>query len=372
MKILFITDGFKAGGRQRQLLEFLKGLKAYPEISYKLVMLSDCNEYPELDDLAIDICVLKRHIKKDPTIFFRLFKICRAYRPDIVHSCESMCTFYAIPVVKLLGIKLINNIIRNAGSRAGPWFRRWTFPRITFPFSDIIISNSQAGINFFNPPRHKTYCVYNGFDFKRMKNLKDPAIIRQELGIESQYVIGMVASFTALKDQSALIKAAHHILRQRNNVTFLFVGDGEKRTACESEVDPVFVDRILFAGRRDDVESIVSVLTVGVLSTPREGISNSIMEYMAGGKPVVVTRGGGTEELVVDGETGYVLDPGDIGGMAKSITSLLENQTVAHRMGEAGRLRLEKNFGLDVMVQRQLEVHRICMQDHDFDKSAPN
>ena len=135
-----------------------------------------------------------------------------------------------------------------------------------------------------------------------------------------------------------------------------------------SEVDPVFADRILFAGRRDDVESIVSVLTVGVLSSPpREGISNSIMEYMAGGKPVVVTRGGGTEGLVVDGVTGYVLDPGDIGGMAKSITSLLENQTVARRMGEAGRLRLEKNFGLDIMVQRQIEVHQICMQDHDFD-----
>jgi glycosyltransferase involved in cell wall biosynthesis len=123
-------------------------------------------------------------------------------------------------------------------------------------------------------------------------------------------------------------------------------------------------DKVKFLGHREDVESIVNILTIGVLCSPPsgEGISNSIMEYMAASKPVVVTRGGGTEELVLEGETGYIVEPGSVGGVVDKISILLTDTDLVRQMGHAGRKRLEDHFNLDQMVKRQIEVFDICMQ----------
>src|SRR5690606_31004954 len=102
-------------------------------------------------------------------------------------------------------------------------------------------------------------------------------------------VVGMVAAFSAFKDYKTFINAANIVLEKRNDVVFVCVGDGPKLNECKSIVQKNNSDKIIFTGKQKNVENIVNVFDIGVLSTFNEGISNSIMEYMALSKPVVVT-----------------------------------------------------------------------------------
>lgn len=134
-------------------------------------------------------------------------------------------------------------------------------------------------------------------------------------------------------------------------VVFVAVGDGETLEA--SKKLSADVGALKFLGKRKNVEEIVATFDIGVLSTFTEGISNSVMEYMALRKPVVATDGGGTRELVVDGETGFLVPPGNADSLAAKIEHLLDNPDTARHMGEAGEARLKREFSLTRMDEEK-------------------
>src|SRR5438876_8916005 len=109
---------------------------------------------------------------------------------------------------------------------------------------------------------------------------------------------------------------------------------------------------------------MVKTFTVGVLSTFTEGISNSVMEYMALKKPVVATDGGGTRELVVEGETGFLVPPGKPEALAAKIEYLLDNPDDARRMGEAGAARLRCEFSIARMIEKTVNLYEAAMIAH--------
>src|SRR5262249_41091338 len=137
------------------------------------------------------------------------------------------------------------------------------------------------------------------------------------------------------------------------------VGDGEALEA--SRKIAADVGAIKFLGKRKNVEEIVETFDIGVLSTFTEGISNSIMEYMALRKPVVATDGGGTRELVVDGETGFLVPPGNPDALAAKIEYLLDHPDIAKGMGEAGEVRLRREFSITRMVERTAKLYELAM-----------
>jgi glycosyltransferase involved in cell wall biosynthesis len=108
---------------------------------------------------------------------------------------------------------------------------------------------------------------------------------------------------------------------------------------------------VRFLGKRKDVEAIVATLDIGVLCTFVEGLSNSVMEYMAAGKPVVATGGGGTCELVVDGETGCLVPARNAALLAATIEALVDDPERCSRMGLAGQAKLRREFSLERMVE---------------------
>jgi glycosyltransferase involved in cell wall biosynthesis len=169
----------------------------------------------------------------------------------------------------------------------------------------------------------------------------------------------MVAEFSSYKDYPTFIQVAHEISRKRKNVVFVAVGDGvnleaSKKIAAGSE-------SIKFLGKRKNVEEIVDSFDIGVLSTFTEGISNSIMEYMALKKPVVATDGGGTQELVVDGETGFLVPPENPGILAAKIDYLLDHPVIARRMGEAGEAKLRREFSITRMLEETVNLYQLAM-----------
>lgn len=361
MRILTITDSFHTGGKERRLIELLKGLTKNG-VHCELIVLSKVVTYPELHDLKVRINYVERKFKQDPKILPTLYKIVQQAQPDIIQSWSSMTSVYVFAIAKWLGIPFVNAIIADAPHRVKPFSQPWLRRKLTFPFSDAIISNSAAGITAYHAPPKRSHVMYNGFDFNRIKNIAPPETLRQQLGIHTPKVVGMVGKFQARKDYRTYLQAALRVVAERSDVTFLAVGDGELLEANQRLVADHNQGRIIFTGRREDVESVVNLFDVGVLTTNHrvhgEGISNALMEYMVLGKPVVATQGGGTAELVLDGLVGYVIPPADVEALVKKLHLLLNEDDLAHRLGSAGRERIYEHFNLDRMTNEYIALYQ--------------
>ena len=274
-----------------------------------------------------------------------------------------MCSVYSLPIAKILKIKFINGIIRNAPSINNISKRSLFYRKITYSFSDFILSNSYAGLRSYNSPRLKSICIYNGFDFNRIKNIKEKQNVINEHNIRTEKIVGMVARFHKSKDYYTYIMSGIKIIQKRNDVTFLAIGDGDTFKQCVELVPQKYNDNIRFLGNQKDVESIINIFDIGVLTTYTEGISNSIMEYMALGKPVVATKNEGNAEIVQDNRTGFLVTPRDISALTEKIDFLLNNNNIAINMGINGKKRLEKEFNLEKMTDAHIKIYEQCLRN---------
>ena len=233
--------------------------------------------------------------------------------------------------------------------------------QLTFPFSDVVLANSAAGLKAYQAPKNRSLFIHNGIAIDRAYHLEDEKNLRDRYQIETERVVGMIGAFHPRKDYDTFIKAALLVLQQYPETTFLAIGDGPMLKHCKSLVTDKFSRRILFLGQINDVESVINLFDVGVLSTNSavhgEGISNAIMEYMMLAKPVVATEGGGTSEIVHHDETGYLVSPAAPELLASKISELLKHPEVAKRMGEKGRRRIEQDFSLSEMVNKYLDLY---------------
>ncbi len=355
-------DSLRKGGRERRMIELIKGLKKEHGIPIELVTFSSVIAYPEIYDLGMPVHILERKPKKDPRVFFRFHKICKRFDPDIVHCWGTMASVYAIPTTMKLGVKLINANIADAPHGMGLSDKRLLRAKLTFPFSDRVLANSHAGLQAYGPAVKKSKCIHNGFDFRRIAQLNDSEEVRKQWGISTPKVIGMVGALEDRKDYVTYIKAAVEVLKNRNDVTFLLIGDGTNRPKLEAMVPAHLKDRILFTGNVNQVENLINVFDIGVLSTNQsvhgEGISNSIMEYMALGKPVIATDTGGTSEIVVHKNTGFLITDNDYEQLGSYIQYLLNHPDVAQDMGNKGQERVHDHFNIDKMTQCYFDLYQ--------------
>lgn len=361
IKILFFINSLRAGGKERQLVELLKGLKKTKEFQAEVITMAKEIHYKEIYDLENKIHYLIRKIKKDPSIFLKLFRICQDFKPDIIHTWDTMTSIFATPIAKMLKIKLLNGSIRVAPNRIKLFSNRWFLNLITFPFADVILANSYAGLYSYRVSSKKGVCIHNGFDINRIKNLREKDYIRKKLNINTQYVVGMVGNVTRNKDYHTYVKAAQSIIKLKKDVTFLIIGDFQKNKERKnihnnliSIIKQSNMNKIKFLGRQENVESIINIFDIGILMSNNkvhgEGISNSITEYMILKKPVIASNGGGTPELIIDNITGYLIEPDDSNALASKILFLINHPKVAKEMGKRGKERILTEFNLEKMI----------------------
>jgi glycosyltransferase involved in cell wall biosynthesis len=363
MRILHLTESLGRAGKERQLAELLRGFFPHRDIESFVAVTDEVDGFRyELDREHAQVIQLVRRGRKDLRLFKSLYELASSLKIDIVHSWSSMHSIYAIPVVKLCGVGFVNGFVRDAPPHMTPWNKNYLWGKLTIPFSDFVVANSRAGLAAYHIPERKGVCIYNGFNPKRVVNLTDVAELRGILGITTPHIVGMVANFTPRKDYPTFVEMACRICRLRDDVTFLAVGGGETLRRVRDSVPPEHSLRIKFLGQREDVERIVNLFTVGVLVTNSrlhgEGISNAITECMALGKPIVATSDGGTPELVLDGQTGFLVPSHDAGVLTDRVLKLLNNAELANRFGMEGRRRIETAFSLDTMTNAYLCLYR--------------
>lgn len=364
MKILFAIDTLGSGGKERRLTELLKALATRKEIACELVVMSNDIHYSEIWDFGIKIHQIIRKTKRDFSVFGKLNFLIKQNKPDAVHCWDSMTAVYLAPVCKLIGCPLINGMVTNVPGKRKLLNYHWIRARLTFPFSRMVVSNSKAGLRAYMVPENKGIVIPNGFNFSRLEGMMDTGILKKELGITTDFVIGMVASFGKQKDYPTFYKAAQLLLKSRHDITFIAIGSETDSQESSKLIDLNCRKYFRLLGKRSNVESYINLMDVCILATFTEGISNSILEYMAVGKPVVATIGGGTEELVKSGVTGFLVHHSDYESMFSKINELLDNEELRREMGSRGRELVKMQFSIDRMVMNYISLYKqICAID---------
>jgi glycosyltransferase involved in cell wall biosynthesis len=161
--------------------------------------------------------------------------------------------------------------------------------------------------------------------------------------------VGIVARLSQEKGHKVLINAFKQV-SQKLNAKLLIIGDGPlKETLMQQVQDLQIQDRVLFLGFRKDIPQLLAMIDLFVLSSFTEGISLTLLEAMASGKPVVATMVGGNPEVVVNRKTGYLVPAGDATSMAEMMISLLGDHQKRQEMGIAGRERVIEYFSMENM-----------------------
>lgn len=353
MKILFFIGSLRSGGKERRLVELLSYLKGCGSYEMLVVLSFQGVDYPRFAELGINnICLNKRANSKDFRVFFQLDKICKKFRPDIIHTWGSMQTFYMIPSALLRHISLINSQITDAPPKLQlNAFSRFV-NKLNFRSPSAVLANSQAGLRAYGVERlKKSVVIYNGLNMLRFKNLKEVDIIKNNYGISTPYAVIMSASFSGMKDWDRFYKIAEYVAIKVNDISFVGVGAVTdnvlfQRISNLSKDNP----HIILPGRTAEIENLVNACDVGVLfSTNGEGISNSILEYMALCKPVVVDECGGTPEFVREGENGFFTTNRTIGEIGDLIIELCHDKELRDKIGANGRATVENTFTLEKM-----------------------
>lgn len=360
-RLLLLTATLDNGGLERQLTLLATHLP--PRLRPVVWSISDGPYAAVLREAGVPVVVDPRAWRYDVKPLLRLDAAILRLRPDVVHAWHSMPAAVAAPLCRLAGIPFVDGTIRLG--RPNLEFDR---PRAgIMRFADVVVANSRAGLDAWGVKPPKGRVVYNAFDPARLEAAGDGAGDssaggRRDVVDGRPFTVVMTGRLHAHKDFRTLLAAARSLAADAPRAwRFLVVGDGEDREALQEEArDLVEAGVVDFVAPGLEALPLVASADVGVLLTNdavhAEGCSNSIMEYMACGLPVIANDSGGNRELVEDGVTGYLVASGDARVVAGRLEQLRGSSGRA-AMGAAGRERLLRDFSLPAMVEAYVRIY---------------
>jgi glycosyltransferase involved in cell wall biosynthesis len=363
-RIIFFIGSLRSGGKERRLIELLTYLKKECTYDLMLVVTRDEVHYSQFYNLNINYHVINAAPKNKLRIWYDFYKICKEFKPHLVHAWGRMQCFYSLPSVIGQKIPLINSQITAAPPNLNKFSFLTLVDRINFHLSTVILSNSKAGVDVYNPPAKKTKVIYNGINLNRFENLPDIEWVKKKYGIDTPYIIIKIASFTPNKDYNLFINIASKITAVRNDITFIGVGGYDKDDSAFNQILAISKGNnlIQFPGKINDVEALINASTIGLLFTNKtvhgEGISNAILEYMALAKPVIANDAGGTNEIVHHNENGYLITKHTEDEIANLIIQLVDDPGKCRSFGKAGRLKIIESFSLNKMGLAFSQVYK--------------
>lgn len=348
--IMFVIERLSVGGAERQLVELLKGIDR-ARYNPCLVCFYEGNGFTnDVKSLNIPIYYAIRKWRWDPFVVWRLLCLIRKHHIELIHTFMFLAGIYGTFAARLSGCAVVNSIIRST-HQPSTYEKLLLHP--TFALSGVIIANSEAGSRLYEKLfPYKIRVVYNGIDFKRFDGLDYKDGKKSELYLRQyKYIVSMVTRLEIVKNPMMLIRTIGLVLKDEPNTAFLIVGDGSLKPDLEEAVNrDGIAPNVFFLGFRKDVEEILQITDVGVLTSDREGLPNAVIEMLASGVPVVATDCEGTREVLDDGVTGFLVKTGDECGAAREIVKLLRDETLRKTMGARGKDVVFERFNLNRMI----------------------
>lgn len=358
-------------GGQNQVLVTLMGLRA---LGHRTMLVAHPGgELRQRAAEGLDLMPLAPVTEMDLGAAWRLSRLIKQLNPDIVHAHDphgvamaalalSMSTQLAKP--PLVASRRVDFHLR------GSSLSRWKYRQV-----DCFICASEAIRRMLisdGVPEVRAVTVHEGIDLGRVA-AAPPAKLHEDLWLPHHApIVGNVAALVPHKGQRHLVEAAALVVRQVPDARFVIAGEGELRAALEKQIKDHHLEKhVILAGFRPDVLSLHKAFDLFVMSSLTEGLGTSLLDAMACGKAVVATQAGGIPEVVVDGTTGLLVPPRDHEAMARAIVTLLKDDGLRRRMGEAGLARARDGFSAERMVQDTLRVYqRVAMHPHQEEDPA--
>ena len=361
MRITYILDVFGGGGKERRCLQLIQGLNRSGIHDIQVIIVDDNVAYPELYDTTAKIEIIGRKDKGlSPVQTVRvLHGMLRNFNPDIVQAWGLMSAGFMLLTRPLCRFTPLASYVADCDQPKG-------IKRVINYLSNRVclklISNSKVGLKAYKTPASKSVLIYNGFNEARFNNVVDKDSKRAQLAIHTKYVVAMIATFWQNKDWQCYIDAAKKILVVRKDITFLAIGKGPQWEYFNGQIKKEERGWIKMMGRRDDVDEIYQICDLTVLTSSHgEGISNSIMESMAWGVPVIATNKGGTPEIIEDDMNGRLIDKQTPDAVADLITALIDNPARLAQMGKNAADTVKRNFLLQRMTDEYINLYKgIC------------
>ena len=373
--VLQFIGSFHQGGSERQAVQLVRLLResqtcnVFAATLNKEGVLLDEVEKTELTEIP----EFKLNSFYDANFLLQLKNCVRFLREnkiEIVHTHDFYTNVFGITAARLAGVKC--RIASKRETSAVRSTAQKVIEKRIFKMADAIVANSEAVKNYLirlNVSEKKIKVVYNGFDLVRvMPEETNRKKICEELGLPNDAnlkFVTLVANLRhAVKNQPMFLRAAKSVLRKFPDVHFVLAGEGELKASLENLAKELRIEKNThFIGRCSQVAELLSVSYVCVLTSYAEGFSNSILEYMAAGKPVVATNVGGAAEAIIQNETGFLVDSDDDEALAKRLIELLEDEEKAARFGEKGKRIVEEKFSLEDQLNKTLELYGLCEYD---------
>jgi len=380
MRVTHVITRLIVGGAQENTIASVLGLRQKPGLQVNLFSGPTAGPEGSLEPLLggspnllriIPELVRPVHPWKDCLALRRLAAVFRSERPDIVHTHSGKAGFVGRLAAARAGVPIIIHTIHGPsfgafqGSPSNTVFRaaeRWA-ARVTTHF--VVVAEAMkrqylaAGIG---RPRQYTK-ILSGFALEPFLAAKNDPALRARWGLAAEdIVIGKIARLFKLKGHDALFAVAPELVRSCPRIKFLLVGDGPWRGKFEEQARALGLERhFIFTGLvpPSAVPDLVGLMDILVHLSSREGLARALPQAMAAGKPVVAFDTDGAGEVCLEGQTGFLMRPGDLGSLREHLLRLARDQALRERLGRHGQQFVRERFSVETMVD---ELHKLYLQ----------
>ena len=376
--VVHIVHRFATGGLENGVANLIDHMPvaAYRHLVLALTEVTEFRHRIARDDVGFVA------LNKSPGHGFKMLRpllgLLREWRPAVVHT-RNLGPLEMQPAAAWAGVaarihgehgRELNDIDGN--NRRLQWVRRAYSP---FVHRYVALSRDLAGylVGRVGIAPTRITQIYNGADVARFRPQNEPVLPAGcPFDPARHWVIGTVGRMHGVKHQTLLARAFALALERdpalRERARLLMVGDGPLRAECSAILQAAGCGPLAWlAGERSDVADVMRVMSCFVLPSLAEGISNTILEAMASGLPVIATAVGGNVEIVQDGRTGLIVPADDVEAMTDAILRLFRDPAQAKAMGDAGRVAVDRHYSLQAMVAAYQQVY-----DQQLAATKPN
>lgn len=356
LRIVQLIAPSKIAGAERSTISLCRGLSARGHI-VSLLVKSRHALIETARSEGVEAISMRFAGKLNLLAVGRLARWFRRHRVDVVATQLSTASLWGTLAARVVGVPSVATV-------------RALNSRTCYVYADRIIAVSQAVKEHLvsqGVAAHKIRVVYNGIDLSRFTPPADVAACKRAQGWPAEaLVVGVAAHLTAKKGHRWFLDAVAPLLQTFEKLQIVFLGEGPERANLEAQVQLLGISsRVHFAGFHADVVPAMSALDVLVLpAIAKEGFGRVLVEAGALGKPVIGSDVGGIGEVVVPGQTGFVVKPGDGAGLQAALSALLDDGALRQQMGAAGRERALSEFSQHRMVENTERVYRELLADY--------
>ena len=367
-----MLTSFQIGGTERQVANLALGIDS-SRFDLHLACLRNKGELlQELELLRVPRPVFQIGSLYTPKTLWQAIRLAHYIRRhviQIVHTYGFYPNVFAVPAARIAGASIVVASIRDRGDILTPmqrWIQRWVCR-----LADCVLVNAESIRETLIEQGYRPdniVVIKNGIVLSRFgaSETGKGATLRQELGLSpSAPLVFVFSRLNRMKGLEYFLEAAAIVTTKLPEVRFLIVGDGAGRKDLEAQTWRLGLSqKVTFTGFRTDVPALLPEAAVSVLPSLSEGLSNSLLESMASGVPVIAGRVGGNPEIIEHDVSGLLVSPQDASALAAAMSRLLEDHHLAARLGEAGRRRVAEVFSMERSVGEVEHLYERLVEAH--------